>query len=329
MPVRALSPAIQTLFAELQQQLETAPPAGSIYRRSMPGGDYVYAKVAVGSTRLDQFIGRSGDSEVEAKAAALQLGTKLAAERRQLVALLRRDRLASPDRRMGAIIDALAHAGLFRAGAVLVGTAAYMACEPLVGARLPSPTLMTADVDLAAASVTIAAQPPEKLETILRRADPTFDGLPQLDPKAPPSRFRSNSGFLVDVLTPTRTRDDPHPVALDHLGAGAAPLQHLAWLIDGAVPAAVLWGAGVLVAVPQPARFAVHKLILAQRRDAGSRPKRAKDLAQARALIEALQAHDPFALEDALAEAQAKGDKGWRAPIARSLRELGITDLAG
>jgi hypothetical protein len=228
---------------------------------------------------------------------------------------------------MGAILDVLAHAGLFRAGAVLVGTAAYLVSEPLVGSRLPSPTRMTGDVDLATASLALTAEPPERLETILRRADPTFEGVPQLKPKAPPSRFRTAGGYLVDLVTPTRTREDFNPVALAQLSAGAAPLQYLAWLIDEPVRTVALWGAGVLVNVPQPARFAVHKLILAQRRDASGRMKRDKDLAQAKALIEVLVKHDPFALEDALNDARAQGEKGWGLPIARSLQEIGVQGL--
>lgn len=105
------------------------------------------------------------------------------------------------------------------------------------------------------------------------------------------------------------------------------PLQHIAWLIADPVPTVALWGAGVPVAIPQPARYAVQKLILAQKRDPGSRLKRSKDLAQAKALIEALLRHDPFALEDTIATARAQGEKGWAVPLARSLDELGLTDV--
>ena len=322
----AIPAALQTLFSDLLQQVETAPAAGSIYRRTLEGTEYIYAKIPAGSARIDQFIGKSGDPEAEQRANSLRVGAQLAAQRRRIVAMLRREGLATPDRNMGGILDVLAHAGLFKAGAVLVGTAAYLVSEPLVGSRLPSPTMMTGDVDLAIASVALTAEPPERLETILRRADPTFEGIPQLEPLAPSSRFRNASGYLVDLVTPTRTREDSNPVALAQLNAGAAPLQHLAWLIDGPVRTVALWGAGVLVNVPQPARFAVHKLILAQRRDACGRLKRAKDLAQAKAIIEVLLKHDQFALEDALNDARAEGEKGWSAPISRSLEEIGLTD---
>jgi hypothetical protein len=323
----AIPPAVQTLFADLLQQVETAPVAGSVYRRTGHGAEYIYAKTPVGSGRIDQFVGKSGDSEAEERAMSLQTGAELATQRRRIVAFLRRQGLSGPDRAMGAILDVLAHAGLFKAGAVLVGTAAYLISEPLVGSRLPSPTLMTGDVDLATASVALTAEPPERLETILRRADPTFEGVPQLKAKAPPSRFRSANGYLVDLVTPTRSREDSNPVALAALNAGAAPLQYLAWLIDGSVRTVALSGAGVLVNVPQPARYAVHKLILAQRRDASGRLKRAKDLDQAKAMIEVLRRHDPFALEDALNDARAQGEKGWSEPISRSLSEIGLRDI--
>ena len=318
----ALTPTEQTLFAELAQQVETAAPAGSVYTRERDGIRYHYAKVPVGVERIDTFIGRVGDPEAEARATELRRGMEQARDRRRLVSLLRRTGLAAPFRSLGATLDALSHAGLFTNGAVLVGTAAYMMCEPLVGRRLPEPALMTGDLDLATANLALKAEPPERLEAIIKRGDPTFEPVLQVRPQQPASRFRTADGFLLDLVTPTRRRSDSNPLPMDELGAGAAPLQYLEWLIADPAPTVALWGSGVSINVPQPARFAVHKLILAQRRDAGGRLKRQKDLAQADALIDALQLHDPYALNDALADAAAQGRTGWREPIVRSLKEL-------
>ena len=141
-------------------------------------------------------------------------------------------------------------------------------------------------------------------------------------PKEPPSRFRTADGFLLDLITPMRRRSDTNPMPLDELDAGAAPLQYLDWLIEDPAPTVALWGSGVPINIPQPARFAVHKLILAQKRDVGSRPKRQKDLAQADALIDALERYDAYALHDALADAAGRGRAGWRGPIVRLLAEL-------
>ncbi len=323
-----LSPLILTMLADLQQQVDTAPQAGSVYSRSRNGTTYLYAKLPVGGERVDRFLGKRGDPLAEANATSLRQGASLAKKRRTVVAMLRRAGLAGPDRMLGAALDAIAFAGLFRSGAVLVGTAAYMMLEPFVGRRLSAPTLMTADLDLATAQVALAADESEKMEEVLKRVDDSYEGIPQLDPGEPSSRFRNSAGHVVDLLTPVRSRTDRNPVRLRALGAGAAPLQYLAWLIDEPLSTVALWGAGIPVMIPQPAKFAVHKLILAQRRDSGNRLKRRKDLDQARDLIEALLDHDRHALGDRLDEASKQGRDGWATPIARSLDELGMKGLA-
>lgn len=324
----ALTATEQTLFAELVQQVQTAVPAGTVYTREREGTEYYYAKIPVGVDRIDTFIGKVGDAEAAAKVVELKRGMEQAGERRRLVSLLRRAGLAAPHRTIGATLDAISHAGLFKHGAVLVGTAAYMMSEPLVGRRLPAPTLMTGDLDLATANLALKAEPPERLETIIKRGDPTFEPVLHIRPNKPPSRFRTADGFLLDLITPTRRRTNTNPMAMEELDAGAAPLQYMDWLIAEPVPTVALWGSGVSINIPQPARFAVHKLILAQKRDIGSRVKRQKDLAQADALIEAIQSHDPFDLHDALVGAAARGRNGWREPILRSLTELKREEIA-
>ena len=83
------------------------------------------------------------------------------------------------------------------------------------------------------------------------------------------------------------------------------------------------WAAAALHRVPQPARYAAHKLIIAQKRRTDT-AKRQKDLVQAKALIEALQASDSWALADAVSDARSRGRDGWQRPLDRSLKELGI-----
>lgn len=317
----------QTLFAELAQLIDAAPPAGTVYTRERDGIRYLYAKLNAGADRIDSFIGKAGDPVAEGRAAELRNGMQLAKERRRLIGQLKRSGLAAPPRILGATLDALAQAQLFQRGAVLVGTAAYLVSEALVGHFLPAPTLMTSDLDLAAANLTLHSEPPEALLAILKRGDPSFEPVLQLDPRQPPSRFRTADGFLLDLITPTRSRDDANPVRMTGLAAGAAPLHYMSWLIAEPVRTVALWGSGVPVNVPQPARFAVHKLILAQKRDAANRPKRHKDLMQAAALVAALRKQDPFALGDALVEAAMRGRRGWRDPILRSLKELELPDL--
>jgi hypothetical protein len=181
---------------------------------------------------------------------------------------------------------------------------------------------MTADADLATArlAITVLAEN-ETILDVLKRAEPSFVPIPALSPNAPPSAFRAADGFMVDLVTQQRSRHDANPLRLKGAGAGATPLQFVQWLIADPVAAIALYGSGVAVSVPQPARFAVHKLILAQERRPNERPKRQKDLLQAGALIEALRESDPYALSDAFDSARRQGGR-WSSRIGRSIAEL-------
>ncbi len=318
--------AVQTLYADLVQQAHAAPQReGSVYSQTVKGHDYLYVRRTVGGVRRDVFLGRADDPETQAKASAAKSEMLRAAERRTIVSSLRSFGLPAPATALGRVLDACADAGLFKT-AVLVGTAAYQCYSPIVGVILPAATLMTQDADLATASLALAADEGEEtLETILKRADKTFVGLPALDRKAFPSRFRSASGFIVDLLTPKLRRNDKSPMPLKQLGAGAIPLQHLAWLLEAPVDAVALHGAGVPLRVPAPARYGVHKLIIAQKR-AAQNVKRRKDLMQAKSLMEALAQSDPWAWKDAIDDASRKGKAGWADPIKRSLKELAAHD---
>jgi hypothetical protein len=315
--------SLLTLYADLAQQTRFADTAGTIYRRTVGGSAYLYAKIPVGGTRRDLFLGREDDESVQRKAAALRSGAAAARERRETIRMLKRRGLRGPDPWLGRIIDAVADARLFARGVVLVGTGAYQLMEPLVGHYLPEASLITGDVDLVTADLAVTSETGETMETVLQRADPTIAGIPELDPRDFSSRFRGKDS-LVELLTPILRRTDSTPLPLRELGAAATPLQYLRWLIHEPMDTVALWGSGVAVTIPAPARYAVHKLILAQKRRSTSQEKRFKDLAQAGALIRALRASDPFALEDAVEEAREQGEEGWGRPIARSLAELQV-----
>jgi hypothetical protein len=77
-----IPPTIRTLFADLMQQVETAPPAGSVYRRARDGSEYLYAEIGIGTDRVDRFLGRKGDAAAEVLATGLRRGAVLARERR-------------------------------------------------------------------------------------------------------------------------------------------------------------------------------------------------------------------------------------------------------
>jgi hypothetical protein len=321
--LRAIPPPLLTLYGDLAQQVRFAQRGGTIYQRTVGGSSYLYAKIPVAGSRRDNFLGRADDEGVQERAAGVRESAVAAKERRATIRTLKLRGLRGPDGWLGKILDAVADADLFGRGMVLVGTGAYQLMEPLVAHYLPKASLMTGDVDLVTADLAIASEGGEAIETILQRADPTIAAVPELDLRDFSSRFKGKD-TLVELLTPILRRTDATPMPLTQLSAGAAPLQYLRWLIDQPVEAVALWGSGVSVIIPAPARYAVHKLILAQKRLRTSREKRFKDLSQAEALINVLQVADPFAIEDALEDARVQGDEGWARPIARSLAELGL-----
>ncbi len=319
-----ISLSLSTLYSDLTQRVHSRPMrAGSVFTMTVKGTKYAYVKRLVGRTRRDDYIGPVDDPETRAAVDRIRRLQKDAREDRQTIRLLVKAGVPAPSAQLGRVLDALSDAGVF-ADATLIGTAAYQCYAPLVAHVLPRPTLMTGDADLATARLAIPGIPKdETFLDVLRRADPTFAPIPALSgPKAPSSAFRAADGFMVDLVTQQRTRHDTNPLPLKGAGAGAAPLQFIRWLIADPVQAVVLFGSGVAVTVPQPAHFAVHKLILAQeRRDV---PKRQKDLLQARALIEALVEADPYGLADAVKDARNRGRRGWAAKVDRSLAELGL-----
>ncbi|MGA2124901.1 MAG: GSU2403 family nucleotidyltransferase fold protein [Xanthobacteraceae bacterium] len=178
----------------------------------------------------------------------------------------------------------------------------------------------------ALATLAVATEPEGRsLLDVLQRADPTFSAQMGLDPRDPPKRFRSAAGFEVDVITRYRRRsDEERAVRIPGLKCAAQPLRYLEFLIADPIMAVALYGSGVPVTIPQPARYAVHKLVVAQVRSDMS-TKRSKDLAQARELIDALRVSDPDAVADALADARRRGTR-WKAHVDRSLRDLGLDD---
>ncbi len=333
--MKRITPNLLTLYADLLQSLALPDErGGSIYTHEVKGQGYLYASIRSGQSRSKRYLGRADDPDVQARAEAIQMAAERQKGRRKTIAALRSAGLAGPDQELGRVLAVTAAAGLYQAGAVVVGTSAYQCYSPIVGSILPPAGMMTRDADIATASLALTARAaagegeeaaPVTLEEILREADPTFRAVPMLDRKAPSSRFRSASGFLVEVLVPMLRRTDRNPMPIPGLQAGGIPIQHMGWLIDEPVQAVVLQGAGALVRVPRPARYAVHKLLIAQKRTMDS-AKAGKDLHQAQALFEVLGQRDPDALQEALDDARSRGKSGWAEPIDKSLKSLGLVD---
>ena len=196
---------------------------------------------------------------------------------------------------------------------MLVGTHAFRCYPGLLGVEFPEALAVTEDIDVAAfhsVSVALDDRVDPALAEILLQVGP-FIARPDLGGRAPTAWRDQSSGVLVELLTPNTGPDRDEPLELPALGAWARPLQFLDYLIREPAQAAALYRSGVLVNVPQPARYAVHKLILAIRRTPSAASKATKDVEQAAALIRVLAEGRPDELAEAYVEARGRGP-AWR-----------------
>ena len=302
-----------SLYADVMQRQRTfgVLPA-SISRKRIQNRLHLYAAVKTGASRRQLYLGPAGSKKAEAAAAAHEQVARARAELKKSVQALKGAGIRGPTVMVGRVLESLAHAGVFERGGVLAGTVAYQQYPCLVGAFLNEATAQTEDANLAAARIALPKvfHGVDLLRT-LRHADPSFAPI-FAGPRKAPRRLVSARGFIVEVLTTKGRRDED--VAVPGLGIAAIPLPYLDYLLENPATALALYGAGVLVRVPEPGRYAIHKLIVCQIREPG--PKRIKDLLQARELIAALREHDPESLNDAIAAAEARG-RSW-ARLVRS-----------
>jgi hypothetical protein len=124
----------------------------------------------------------------------------------------------------------------------------------------------------------------------------------------------------VEFLTPAFGDESVKP--LPALGVSAQALNYLNFLIADPIHAVALYRSGILVQIPRPERFAIHKLIVADRRQGGpDQLKARKDRAQADYLIAVLAEDRPEELAEAYRDALSRGPR-WRQRIEASLKRM-------
>jgi hypothetical protein len=219
------------------------------------------------------------------------------------------------------VLSALAADGIFRVGGVLVGTVGYRCIAGLLGARLPSASAVTADVDIAGDTMPIAVTSQiVRPQTALDRLEMGFSPMVGTDPALHGARFMSRHGeFKVEFLTPLVGRDLGKKTVIRQFGVPAIPLRFLDYLIERSQPALALGRRPMLVRVPSPARYAVHKLIVSRERR--SPLKSQKDLEQSFDLQRALALLDPERLEEAFRDARKRGP-GWAQRVDAGMKAM-------
>lgn len=288
---------VQTAYARLVDLLLTAEAgdlsAGtSLVSKRIRGHTYWYAQRLEDGKKVQSYLGRQ-TPELEALVERWRRARAEAADRAELVAMARAGGAYIVRADEARVMELLA--GVFRMGAVLVGSHAFAVLGTMLGVRWTEASVRTDDVDIAhdVAVALTKEVPPLVLREALDDAIPRFA---LLDPGAPATSFQvRGTQIQVDLLTPLVGRDRGRPVHIPALGASATPLRYLDYLIEETQPAAVLGGRGALVHVPRPGRYALHKLIVAGRRghQAAGTTKASKDRLQASALLRVLLADLP------------------------------------
>jgi hypothetical protein len=141
---------------------------------------------------------------------------------------------------------------------------------------------------------------PVALEAIIERSGLNLHPVPPLDRGQPSTSFKVRGRDLrVDFLTPMIGRESSRVAFLPAFGLSAKPVRHLDYLIEDPMQAVVIGADVVLVNLPPPARFAMHKLWISEKRPAAFEAKAKKDRIQAEQLIEVLSEDRPDDLRDA------------------------------
>ncbi len=299
---------------------------GAPLRVERSGKTYWYENHRVGSEVRKSYIGEDSP-ELRDRIARLHALKATEADRRtyraRLIRILRAEGFMRVDGGFGSLMGSFEKAGLFRLGATLVGTIAFRLYEGELGIRYSfDEAAQTNDIDIASferLSVALEDTVSEPVQKVL--AEFSFDPVPSLDRDAVWRWRQTRSDTLVEFLTPSFEEDEGLK-KLPSLGVHAQSLHFLNYLIAEPIKAAVPYRSGVLVQIPRPERFAIHKLIVAdRRRDGADSLKAHKDRRQAAFLIEALAEDRPEDLREAYEDARERGPR-WRERLAATLKRM-------
>lgn len=317
-----LSLTAQTAYAELAEQahvieLQAALSGfpGAFHKRTLKGREYWYFgyRDLNGKGRM-AYVGPDND-----RVRALVEQFKAWKGRKPLLPLtgaaisLGCEVVASKHFR---IIKRLADYGFFRAGGLLIGTHAFIAMGNLLGVRWGDGQ-RTQDVDFAHAGKNVSVALPANLKLSVHDALTSLEmGL------LPISQFEGGGGaqyrnpadpeLRLDFVT-SMHRKVGESVVLPELGLVLEPLKFMEFSLQGSTQGCVLAREGAcMVNLPDPARYAVHKLIVYGERPVRERTKAGKDLLQAACLASFFSMRGPIeSFNEAWRDALSRG-RGWK-----------------
>jgi hypothetical protein len=252
-----------------------------------------------GKKQEESLGGPKGNPEVEARVQQvrqrIELGKDLIARIRDLGKL----GFQLADNKTYATVGVLYNYGLFQAGAVLVGSHAYAVILNSLGIKAIA--YETEDIDIARShQLALDSIPAGGLLAMLKETGINFVEVPAMKPGSPSTSFTQAgaSRFHVDLLVPSSNNTFP-TIPVSELNAHATGLPYLAYLLGKSQMGTLVSRHGAVpVRVPDPARFAIHKLLVSRLRSS-TLVKSQKDVHQACVLLAMLGEHRTGDIEDA------------------------------
>ena len=208
------------------------------------------------------------------------------------------------------VIERLADSGLFSAGGILVGTHAFLAYQNIFGVQWRAGAA-TLDLDFAHAGRNVSLALPENLKLDTTAA---IDSLQMgFIPNQTHTSFRKadEPEFDLDFLT-SRGRSGDKPVTVPRLNLTMQPLRFMELSLQDPMRTTLIARSGpIVVNLPRPERYALHKLLIYGERSQVQRTKARKDVAQAAALMDYLLTHDAPVMAAMWTDVNNRGP-GWR-----------------
>lgn len=307
------------LYSQLLSQcLHASAPSGrglSFVKKSIKGTTQWYLQLTVGNQKTQHYIGPDSQEVQELITKEKSLWDMAKPDRQareQLVSMLISGGAHTVSAAEARLFELIERAGVFLVGGVLVGSHAFGTYGNMLGVTWPTKITQTHDVDIARDNHIILGlrNEPVDLKQTLLDANMGFVEVPAFDRKSPSTSFRIQGKQLsVDILTPMIGKPASKPILITALNSYAEPLRFLDYLLDDIQPAIIVARAGIVVNVPSPARYALHKLVASARRPPALQTKTIKDIDQATLLLNVLLEDRPGDIQSAIDAAREMPEK--------------------
>lgn len=333
-PYSELSLSAQTAYAQLldaalaaEHMRSVADLSGSFAPKTVKGHKYWYFQYTEPSGQLRQiFVGPENDAvkALMARKSAGSAKSALSALAKSALALGCAEILPRHFR----VIRRLSEYGFFHAGGVLIGTHAFLAFGNMLGVAWGDAS-RTQDIDFAHSGKNLALALPANIEVQTHAAIQSLEmgflpvsglssktGATYLNPREP--------DFRLDFLT-TLHRGGQAPYEHPQLHVMLQPLKFMEFSLQDVQQAVLFCAEGaVIVNLPHPARYALHKLLVYGERAGAFAAKSNKDVIQSGCLLSLFKERRAWEVEEAWTDLIRRG-KGW---ISRAKQGLRAVDKA-